>query len=279
MFDFSVAMSVYKNDVPEWFDLALESISVSQTIKPNEIVLVCDGPISDGLDKVICKYERILSDLSIAFIVIRLEQNCGLGNALRVAIENCSYELIARMDSDDISVPNRFEQQLAHFADNQDLDIISGDIQEFEGSIDNSVGKRELPINDLEIKEYIKYRCPINHMAVMYKKSSVLSAGGYLDWFYNEDYYLWLRMFLDGAVFENTGTILVNVRVSKDMYKRRGGIKYFRSELFLQHYMLSKNIINYYTFFTNVLKRFIVQVVLTNNLRGFVFKHFARTSI
>lgn len=277
MFDFSVAMSVYKNDIPEWFDLALESISVSQSIKPNEIVLVCDGPISNGLEEVIIKYKKVLSELKIAFSVIRLEQNCGLGNALRIAIENCSYDYVARMDSDDIAVESRFEQQISFFITHPEVDILSGDIQEFEKIIEHKIGKRKLPVSHEEIKKYIKYRCPINHMAVMYKKAAVINAGNYKEWFYNEDYYLWIRMLLNGAIFANTGTTLVNVRVGKDMYRRRGGKKYFESEFKLQIYLYRNSIINIKELIINILKRFIVQLLLPNGIRAHVFRIFART--
>ena len=131
----------------------------------------------------------------------------------------------------------------------------------------------------LEISEYMKTRCAFNHMTVMYKKSAVLAAGGYLDWFYNEDYYLWIRMQLCGARFANTGTTLVNMRSGRDMYSRRGGKRYFDSEKKLQKFMLEKKMIGRVTYFKNVLKRFIVQCCLPNRLRGWVFRKFARKKV
>ena len=128
-----------------------------------------------------------------------------------------------------------------------------------------------------EIREYIKTRCPFNHMTVMVKKSAVIEAGNYKDLFWNEDYYLWIRMLLSGSVFGNTGTVLVNVRVGEDMYKRRGGAKYFKSEKYLQDFMRKNKIIGFKTYFMNVLKRFVVQRLLPNRLRGWVFRTFART--
>ena len=117
----------------------------------------------------------------------------------------------------------------------------------------------------------------MNQMTVMFKKSVYERAGGYIDWYQDEDYYLWIRMFETGAVFANTGTLLVNVRVGKDMYKRRGGWKYFKSERRLQKYMLKHKIIGFGTYLINVTKRFIVQVLLPNKVRGWVFKKFARS--
>lgn len=136
---------------------------------------------------------------------------------------------------------------------------------------------RRVPKLDKEIKEYLKIRCPLNHVTVMFKKSSVKKSGGYLDLFWNEDYYLWIRMAEKGCIMENTGTILVNVRIGKDMYQRRGGKKYFKSEKYLQDYMLSKKIIDKKTYILNVFKRFIVQIILPNSIRGWVFKNFTRS--
>ncbi|MBE6707018.1 MAG: glycosyltransferase [Ruminococcaceae bacterium] len=269
---FSVAISVYEKENAVFFNRALESITEIQTVKPSEIVLVVDGPIDDELDAVITKYEKKYD----IFKVIRLSKNVGLGNALKIAIENSSYELIARMDSDDVALPSRFEEQLRAFKENDKIDIVGGDISEFIGEEKNIVAYRRVPCIDDEIKKYLKKRCPFNHMSVMYKKSSVDLAGGYMDLFWNEDYYLWIRMALQGAVMANTGTVLVNVRTGSDMYKRRGGKKYFQSEKFLQKYMLNHAMINRITYIENMLKRWIIQRLLPNSLRGVVFRTLAR---
>ncbi len=269
---FSVIMSVYQGDNAIFFKRALSSIVEDQIRKPDEIVLVVDGPVSKEIDIVISEYE----DKYDNFKVIRLNYNVGLGNSLKIAIENASYELIARMDSDDISLPTRFKEQLDYFKKNSEIDIIGGDIAEFIDSETNIVAYRRVPKNDKEIKEYLKKRCPFNHMTVMYKKNSVQKVGGYIDLFWNEDYYLWIRMAEYGMIMKNTGTIMVNVRTGKDMYRRRGGKKYFKSEKFLQKYMLDRNIINRTIYVENILKRWIVQRILPNFIRGWVFRIFAR---
>lgn len=268
---FSVAMSVYKNDNAEFFDRALKSITEEQTVKPSEIVLVVDGPVGDEINQVIEKYSSAYG----IFNVVRLEQNGGLGNALKLAVENSSNELIARMDSDDVSLPTRFEKQL-QLMEQTGADIVGGFITEFIDSEDNIVGMRQVPLENEDIKRDMKKRCAMNHMTVMYKKSAVLACGGYLDWHYNEDYYLWIRMLLNGATFGNSQDVFVNVRVGKEMYQRRGGWKYFKSEKGLQKYMKKNKIIGFGTYFMNVTKRFIVQVLMPNRLRGWVFKKFAR---
>lgn len=268
---FSVAISVYKSDNPVFFDRALESITDCQTVKPNEIVLVVDGPVPNEINMVIDKYA-----LNYCFKVIRLEKNNGLGNALKIATENSSNELIARMDSDDISLPTRFEEQLLCFKRWPEVDIVGGNITEFIDQEENIVARRIVPTSNKDIREYMKKRCALNHVSVMFKKSSVMSAGGYKDWFWNEDYYLWIRMWLNNAVFANTGTDMVNVRTGLNMYARRGGIKYYKSEKKLQQFMLQNKMIGFTRYLMNCTKRFIVQCVFPNSIRGWVYRKIAR---
>lgn len=271
---FSVAISVYKNDNPLYFDRALESITDKQTIKPDEIVLVVDGPVPDKTNKVIEKYSQRYN-----FKTIRLETNGGLGNALKIATENCSNELIARMDSDDISKENRFELQLRFLDDNPNVEIVGGNISEFIGNENNIVSYRVVPTSDAELKKYIKKRCPFNHMTVMYRKKSIMSAGGYLNWHYNEDYYLWLRMYLNSSIFANMDTILVNVRTGNEQIARRGGKKYFKSEVGIQKYMLKNRIIVFPTYLANVFKRLVIQILLPNKLRAYLYKKIIRKRV
>lgn len=181
------------------------------------------------------------------------------------------------MDTDDISLSDRCEKQLKYFGSNPDVDIISGTIAEFIDGENNIVGRRILPTSNAEIDKYFKKRCPLNHVAVMFKKSKVLKVGSYCDWYCNEDYYLWIRMYEAGCKFSNLPEILVNVRVGEDMYKRRGGLKYFKSEAGLQRYMLKKRLIGFSRCIYNIGIRFVLQVLMPNNVRGFIFKNFARS--
>lgn len=268
---FSVVMSVYKNDIPHYFDKAISSV-LDQTLVPNEIIIVVDGPISDDLNRVLDQYVTQTNIIK----PIRLPENKGLGNALKVGMEISGYDLIARMDSDDLSVPTRFEEQLVYFWNDPYLDIVGGDIAEFIGAENNVVGKRMVPRNDADIRQYMMKRCAFNHVSVMFRKKAVMEAGGYQDWFWNEDYFLWIRMMKKGCLFANTGTVLVNVRVGEQMYQRRGGKKYFVSEYGLQSYMHRNHMITWPRFAINVSQRFVMQMLLPNKVRGFVFKHFAR---
>ena len=183
------------------------------------------------------------------------------------------------MDADDISFPDRFEKQIAMFEKDEKLAIVGGNITEFIDGPDNVVAKRIVPSADNEIKAYLKKRCPMNQMTVMFKKDCVQSVGGYIDWYCDEDYYLWIRMSLANMKLANLPDILVNVRVGADMYQRRGGVRYFKSEAKLQKLMLDEKIIGVGTYLINVLKRFIVQVLLPNKIRGWVFKKFARKTV
>jgi glycosyltransferase involved in cell wall biosynthesis len=202
----------------------------------------------------------------------------GHGEARRTGLENCSNDLVALMDADDISRPDRFEKQLRAFEEDPELSAHGGYISEFIGSEDNITGYRIVPSEHREILSYMKVRCPMNQVTVMFRKSHVLRAGGYLDWYNNEDYYLWLRMYQEGMKFGNIPEVLVNVRIGEEMYQRRGGWKYFSSEARLQKYMLEKRIIDPVTYLMNIMKRLIVQVLLPNRLRGVVFRRIARRS-
>ena len=267
---FSVSMCVYHGDDAAHFQTAVESV-LAQSCLPEEIVLVVDGPVPEALEEVISVYEK-----DPLFRVLWLEKNCGHGAARRAGLDACRCELVALMDADDICVPERFALQMAAFAAHPEACVIGGQIEEFIGTPQHTVGKRVVPLTDGEIKAYLKKRCPFNQVTVMLRKQAVNEAGGYLDWYCDEDYYLWLRLFLAGGSFANVPETLVMVRVSEDMYARRGGWKYFQSEARLQKYMYRQKIITLPQYCVNVMKRFIVQLLLSNKLRGWVFRRLAR---
>lgn len=273
---FSVSMCVYGGDNPVFFDDAVGSI-VDQTVKPSEIVLTVDGPIPEKIQQVIRKYQEQLDTTTIVFKVVYLEKNMGHGEARRICFENCSHELIALMDADDLSVPERFEKQLTYFENDPELSIVGGNIQEFVGVPENCVGKRIVPEKDADIKTYMKKRCPMNQVTVMFRKKDVAEVGGYVDWYCDEDYYLWVRMALGEKKFANVVDNLVNVRVGKEMYQRRGGWKYFKSEAKLQSFMLKKGVISLPRYLINVSERLILQVLMPNKVRGFLFQKLARS--
>lgn len=271
--NFSVLLSVYKNDDATAFHTALKSISTLQTVKPSEVVIVVDGPVPEAVDQVIA---GVVSETPELYKVVRFEHNQGLGIALQKGLEVVINDIVMRMDSDDIAVPDRFQKQVEYMESHPDVAMCGGQITEFVDSVDNEVGKRIVPCSDGDIRDYMRLRCPFNHMTVALRRSEVLRAGNYQPWFWNEDYYLWLRMKLAGCKFANLPATLVHVRVGKDMYARRGGMEYFRSEAKIQKYMWDNGIISFPRYSFNVLVRLAVQVLMPNWLRGFVFQKLFR---
>lgn len=209
---------------------------------------------------------------TIAFKSIYLTTNQGHGKARRISLSSCTNELVALMDADDISLRQRFQLQLRHFVEDKSLSIVGGQISEFIGISSNVIGVRKVPEEHDQIVSYAKKHCPMNQTSVMVKKGAVEQAGGYIDWYCEEDYYLWLRMLENGARFENVPEVLVNVRSGEDMSFRRGGWKYFRSEEKLQRYMLRKHMISFLQYIYNVAIRFGGEVILSNKLRTLAFK-------
>ena len=271
---FSLLMSTYENDNSEYFLKALNSV-INQTVLPNEIIIVVDGPISE-------EYKEVIENQKDKYDIIKLiylEKNSGLGNALKIGLEQCTYDIVARMDSDDIAKNDRFEKQLRILTDRTDISTVGGNISEFIDDENNIISRRVVPEINEDIVKYMKKRCPFNHMTVMFRKKDVLSVGNYIEWHYNEDYYLWLRLYLNNYQFYNIQDDLVNVRVGKDMYKRRGGWKYFQSERNIQKFMLSNKIISPIRYFINVCERLIIQVFMPNSLRGILFRKIARKKI
>ena len=273
MKEFSVITSVYKNDKPEFVREALDSMLVNQSVKPTEIVLVQDGPVPYELSHLLLEYKDKYGDL---MNIIKLEKNGGLGNALKLGVENAKYDICARMDSDDICLPDRFEKQLAYLEVHPECDIVGGQMTEFIGDPDIIVGKREVPLTNADIYQYMKSRCALNHVTVLFRKDAVLKAGNYQDWFWNEDYYLWVRMMMAKCQFANIPDVAVNVRSGADQYARRGGKKYFDSEIGIKKLMLENGMISKKEYCINYMERFIIQRLMPNSVRGWVFRNFAR---
>ena len=255
---FSVLMSVYYKENPSWFKTALDSV-INQTLQPNEIVLIEDGKLTDELYKVIEKYKNQYSNL---FKIIPLEKNSGLGEALRIGVLNCSNELIARMDTDDIAKNDRFKKQIQFFQEHPNVDLVGSWISEFEDEPDKIISYRQLPIEHQEIYKFGQFRCPVNHMTVMYRKDAVLKAGNYQTFKNIEDYYLWGRMLKQGAVFANIPECLVNVRAGNSMLKRRANLTYFFNSEFPLHTELYRmGFINLKQYLRNISSKFLLRAI------------------
>lgn len=244
---YSVLMSVYYRENAKYLEQALDSV-IRQTVAPAEIVLVCDGPLTEELDKVIDDKKEQLGD---SLIVIRLAKNGGLGNALRIGLEYCSCDLVARMDSDDISKPDRCEKQLEVFEMYPDVSVVSGTIEEFFDDPERVVSRRQLPEFHDEIIEYAKSRNPFNHPCVMFKKEDLIRAGGYQDFYLLEDYYMWIRMLMKGYKGYNLREPILSARTGLSMFKRRGGLRYIGSQIRFFEYLHSIRFITYPQFLKN----------------------------
>ena len=235
---YSVLMSVYFKEKADYLRDAINSIW-AQTVPTDDFVLVCDGPLTAELDAVIAEMEAAHAELH----VVRLEKNGGLGNALNVGIGRCKNEMVARMDSDDISRPDRCERQLRVFADHPEVSICSGIVEEFSSSPEIVEARRVPPETNDEIVAFAKKRNPFNHPCVMYKRSAVEAAGGYQDFYLLEDYYLWVRMLLAGYQGYNLQEPLLWMRAGSEMYKRRAGWKYARTQARLFRFMKDRGFI------------------------------------
>lgn len=264
---FSVLMSVYKNEIPEYLDEALKSVE-NQTVKPNEIVLVEDGPISAELKEIILDHQK---NFGGDFKIVISKENKGLAMALRLGTKYVSTNWIARMDSDDYSVPNRFEKQLNEIKRNPKLAIVGGQVKEFASNINNVVGKREVPTSLNEIRKFMRWRSPFNHPTVMLNKKVLIRVGGYISFGNLEDYYLWSRIISANYNVINVSETLVYMRADGGMYSRRGklsNIKYFYK---LRKYLRKKEII---TFHSQMIGNVIVtlNIMLPNPIRKLFYE-------
>lgn len=321
---YSVLMSVYQKEKPEYLRAAVESV-LGQMVPPEEVVLVCDGPLTDALDGVIAEYVRRFPENSeeimnlresglrgngrsendqqgdtcqkgkikeknpqesqrqennnekVIFRVVCLPENGGLGKALNEGLKYCSCEWIARMDTDDLSAPDRCEKQLKFLEEHPEVDAVSGTIAEFQGealdvkTAENAViSYKTVPETQKEISEYIKQRNPLNHPCVMFRKTSVESAGGYQPCPYFEDYDLWVRMYKDHAVFANLPDTLLYMRIN-GMHQRRGGIRYAKCVIDFRVKMYRNQVITFGEFLPMTVVRVLVSL-MPNSLRRFLYE-------
>ena len=236
---YSVLMSVYHKEKPEYLRQAIESIQ-KQSFPTDDFVLVCDGVLTPELDAVIAAKQQEMGD---TLNVIRLAKNGGLGNALNEGIKHCKNELVARMDSDDIAYPDRCEKQMTVFNTHLEVSICSSIVEEFTANPNVVDTRRVPPENNAEIVEFAKKRNPFNHPCVMYKKSAVEAVGSYQDFYLLEDYYLWLRMLMAGYQGYNIQEPLLHMRAGSDMYLRRAGWKYAKTQAKLFKFMKDENFI------------------------------------
>lgn len=272
-FEFSVLLSVYKAENPVFLNECLKSI-FDNSLVPDEVVIVEDGPLTDELNKVLNSFSKKHNEIIKR---VPIEYNVGLGQALSIGLKACSHSLVARMDTDDICISNRFELQIKEFQEDNDLVIVGSYIEEFEGDSQKTHLIRKVPLNQKEIFEFAKKRNPFNHVTVMFKKDKVLEVGNYrkvMDIGY-EDYDLWVRILKAGFKVKNIDIPTVKVRTGKDMLKRRGDKKRLKTALYFRKYLLNIGFISriewlVYSFFT------IVFVFSPVSIKGWAYKNLLR---
>jgi glycosyltransferase involved in cell wall biosynthesis len=265
---FSVLMSIYKNDKPAWLKESIDSL-LNQTLKADEILIVKDGPLTPALENVLSSYE----DPSIRHLAF--DKNRGQEICLKEGLLECKHELIARMDSDDVCHPDRFRLQYLAFQQDPTLDVVGTSIIEFDETVADAKTVRILPLGGPELRLWAKRRSPTNHAAVMYKKQSVIAAGNYQDFLWNEDYHLWARMLLNGSVFKNLPEILLFVRGGQSMYERRGGLKYALQDYKLQIRFYNIGFLSLTDTLINLALRIPIRI-LPNALRRYIYETFLR---
>lgn len=246
---FSLLMAVYAGDRPEYLERAFVSSVQEQSRRPDEVVLVQDGPVSAELEAVI---GRLVAESPVPVVHVVLEQNAGLARALERGLAACSFDVVARMDADDVSLPERFERQLALIGEG--FDLVGAGIVEF---VDESspLGVRVPPTGAENIARTARFRSPFNHPTVVFRRQAVLDAGGYVDIGPMEDYWLFGRMIFGGARVENLEESLLMYRVGDGAYARRGGLRQLRAELRLQREFRRLGFTSFGQFTRNVLVR------------------------
>ena len=277
--NYSVLMSVYKKEEPDNLKRSIESM-LAQTVVTDDFVLICDGALTPELDEVIADKEKEYPGL---FNVIRFETNQGLGHALQVGILKCKNEIIARMDSDDISKPDRCEKELIYLDEHPGIGIVGSLIEEFSEMAPDEVipqnieRRREVPENYSEIVEFAKFRNPYNHPSVMYRRDAVLKGGNYQTVRYMQDYYLWIHMILAGVEGYNIQEPLVCMRVNSNFFMRKQGSEYRKLQINLFRYMRDQGFITNGQYFKSVSIR-TASALSPNWMRGFMFKKVLRKS-
>lgn len=218
----SVLISVYEKEKPEYLERALESLQDQEYI-PDEIVLVKDGALPEQLEEVIKEFKKKYSGLK----TVELKKNRKLGRALAAGLKHCSFNLVARMDSDDIALSSRFQIQKTFMEAHSGVSAVGGDIAEFlkESEI---LRIKHMPSSYQELLRYAKLRNPLNHMTVMFRKEDIEAVGGYVHFPDFEDYHLWSRLLAGGYKIANIPKVLVKARTGSGFAGRRGGIDYFR---------------------------------------------------
>jgi len=266
-FQFSVLISVYKSEVYSNFNESLLSIYDNQILKPTEIILVKDGPLNSDLDFAIKLWQEKLPEI---LKVYELEVNSGLATALNFGLIRCTHDIVARMDSDDISLPNRFNEQIEFMYSNPSISVLSSCIEEFDTEMINSIGYRKLPLTHNDIYKFAKRRNPISHPVSVFKKVDVLNVGGYPIFDKAQDYALWSLMLMKGYRFSNLKQVHLKMRTGNALMNRRG-LRYLKNEYKILKYQKSIGFLNTYEYLFNLFTRTFFRIQ-PNFIKLFLYK-------
>lgn len=264
--DLSVLISTYINDDDHFLDEALHSIWTHQTKKPKQIVLVKDGKLNSKQEKIIEKWKKSIPD---NFHVISQEKNMGLAYSLNNGLKHCKYNLIARMDADDISMPERLEEQFNYMNNNPKISISSAQIIEYSEDLSVIISRRLLPTAHKDIIYFAKFRSPISHPVAIFRKNAVLAEGGY-PLHYPEDYALWAKMLVNGHEFGNIDKFLLKMRAGSNMFTRRGK-RFLIGEISIYRYFLSNKFISKFEYLKIISFRSVLRLS-PNFMKKFFYK-------
>lgn len=271
MDNYSVLMSVYFKEKPEYLRQSVDSM-FAQTVPTNDFVLMCDGPLTEELNKEI---ETLQQKYGETLRVIRMEENRGLGPALNIGLQECRNELIARMDSDDIAPADRCELQLKKFQEDPELAIVGGAIDEFEGTPFNVISHKSMPEEHEAVLRYARIRNPFNHPTVMYRRSVLLAAGSYPDNILHEDYALWGKLLISGVKVCNLPQTLCFMRVDDGLFDRRGGWPYLRLAIKLRWSLYKSGLYTFWSFLY-VISGLTIVCIVPISVRKWIYKHILR---
>ena len=253
---FSVLLSIYHKEQPSYLQAALTSIWDEQTLKPTQIVLVQDGPLTEELNTVISEWQH---KLGAALITVPLEHNVGLGAALNIGLQHCEHELVARMDTDDISMPTRFEKQIAFMQKNPDITASSAQIEEWNTELTQKLDQRNLPLEPSEVRRFAKRRSPLSHPVSIFRKSIVLEVGGYPPLRKAQDSALWALLLAKDYKLANLPDMLLKMRTGDELLTRRGWF-YFKQELQLLKFQKDIGFLSSSDFLINAMLRAILRL-------------------
>jgi glycosyltransferase involved in cell wall biosynthesis len=250
-YDFSVLMACCASDSAEYLNQAIESIWTAQDVKPAEVILVVDGNVPLQITDIIAHWKRQLAD---RFRIVSYPERKGLAYALNIGLKYCNSELIARMDADDISLPNRFSIQVPYMVNHPQTAVCSSWVEEFNETFTKSLGIRKLPESNEQVRKFAKKRNPVSHPAAMFRKNLILELGGYPLFAKAQDYALWSLVLQKGFIITNIPQILVNMRAGKGLFQRRG-LSYFKNEVAILKYQREIGFISSFDFITNYIAR------------------------